>query len=111
MSKKQYQPGDVLDLSIANGLLSGAGYMVGSIFGVIQESNTSGAAAVRAVAIEGVHTVNKLTTDVVAVGDKLNWNDTTKELQAAAGDLDNVATAVEAAGNGVTEVKVKLTPV
>lgn len=111
MSKKQYQPGDVLDLSIADGLLSGAGYMVGSIFGVIQESNESGGAAVRAVAVEGVHEVDKLSTDDMVVGEKVNWNDTNKEVQEATSDLDGVGTVVEAAGVGVTTVKIKLTPV
>lgn len=109
--KNQVQKGDVLDLSVADGKNSGDGILVGNIFGVLAEDNSSGGAAIRAVAVEGVFTLPKLSSDDMAVGEKVNWNDSNDELQEATSDLDNVATVVEAAGNGVTTVKVKLTPV
>ena len=110
MAKNSVQTGDTLDLAApAGGVSSGDGFIVGSIFAVAQSD--AAAAAIVAGAVEGVHSIAKLTTDVVAVGDKLNWNDTNKELQKATSDLDGVATAVEAAGNGVLVVKAKLTQV
>lgn len=109
--KNFIQPGDTLDLSVADGKQSGDGILAGNIFGVLKASNDSGGAAVRAVLVEGVVELPKLSSDVMAVGGKVNWNDTNEELQNATSDLDNVATVVEAAGSGETTVKVKLTPV
>lgn len=107
--KNFLQPGNILDLvAPAGGVVSGAPLIIGQIFAIPQADAAVGETF--AGLIEGVVEVNKLSTDVVAAGDKLNWNDTNKELQLATSDLDSVATAVEAAGNGVTKVKVKLTP-
>jgi predicted RecA/RadA family phage recombinase len=108
--KNFIQPGDTLDLiAPTGGVVSGEGYLIGSIFAVAFA--TKAATETFAGKVEGVFEMDKLTTDVVAAGDKLNWNDTNKEWQKATSDLDNAATAVEAAGNGVTSLKVRLTPV
>ena len=104
------KPGDSLDLiAPSGGVVSGLAYIIGaSIFAVAVA--TKAATETFAGIVEGVVTLPKLTTDVVAAGDKLNWNDTNDELQKATSDLDGVATAVVAAGNGVTSLAVKLTP-
>lgn len=88
---------------------SGDAVLVGSLFGVAQADAASGADV--ALVQKGIFKLPKLTTDVMAVGNKVNWNDTNKELQLATSDLDNVATVLKAAGNGVTEVEVVLTSV
>lgn len=106
--KNFVQPGNSLDLAAPNDVSSGDGAIVGSIFGIASNDALSGETL--SFGVEGVYEIAKLSTDVVAAGDKLNWNDTNKELQLATSDLDNVATAVEAAGNGVAVVKAKLTP-
>ncbi len=108
--KNFVQKGDVLDLSIPDGRLSGQGVLVGSIYGIAAESNESGSAAIRAVAVEGVVEVAKLAADNMSVGDKVNWNDSNLEVQLATSDLDNVGTVVEAAAASSTVVKIKLTP-
>lgn len=104
------QPGNTLDLvAPSGGVVSGNAFIIGSIFAVANATKAAG--EVVAGDVEGVHELDKLVTNVVAVGAKLNFNNTNKELQLATSDLDGVATAIEAAGNGVTKVKVKLTPV
>ena len=104
------QQGDNLDLiAPTGGVLSGVGYLIGSIlaFAIATKDQTETFSG----GVEGVVDAPKLTTDVVAAGVKLNWNDTNKEFQLATSDLDAAGTAVEAAGNGVLTLKVKLTPV
>jgi predicted RecA/RadA family phage recombinase len=108
--KNYIQPGDAIDVAApVGGVVSGRGVMIGSLFGI--SSVTAAAAEMVSIDVEGVFSVAKLSTDVMAVGAKVNWNDTTKQLQNAAGDLAAVATVVEAAGNPSSVVKVKLTPV
>lgn len=110
--KNGVQPG--LNIEVTNGsgadVSSGDGLLVGaSLFGYALGDIANGADGV--ITTEGVVDAAVLSTDVIAAGAKLNWNDTTKELQLASGDLDGVATAVEASGNGDSTCKVKLTPV
>lgn len=109
--KNMVQPGNTLDLiAPSGGVVSGLAYIIGAaIFAVAVASKA--ATETFAGVVEGVVELPKLTTDVVAQGDKLHWNDTNDELQKATSDLDDVCTAVEAAGNGVLTVKVKLTPI
>lgn len=105
--KNYLQKGDNLDLiAPAGGVVSGLGYVLGSI--LVFAMATKAAGETFAGVNEGVIKAAKLTTDVMAVGAKVNYNNTTKEFQIATSDLDASAIVVEAAGNGDTEVKVKL---
>ena len=107
--KNFVQRGDTIDvIAPAGGMVSGQGVQVGSLFGYAVADKAAG--ELGAVEVEGVVDAKKLLTDVVAVGAKLNWDDTAKQLKVAAGDLAAVATVIEAAGNGDQTVKVKLTP-
>ncbi len=99
----------MIDVAAPADVTSGEGVLITSLFGVASKTVLSGETV--SIATEGVYSIAKLTTDVMAVGVKVNWNDTNTELQLATSDLDNVATVVEAAGNGILVVKVKLTPV
>jgi len=108
MTTKFQQPGDVLELTAPAALSSNDAFIIGNIFAVALEDAASGAQV--SGAVEGVYEIPKLSTDNMTVGLKVNWNDTNKEVQLAAGDLDDVATVVEAAGASTTVVKVKLTP-
>lgn len=89
---------------------SGQGKLVGAnLFGVAIATVLSGYKG--ELVVEGVVEIAKLSTDNMAVGAKVNWNDTNKEVQLATSDLDGVGTVVEAAAASTTVVKVKLTPV
>lgn len=103
-------PGNHVDfIGPSGGVLSGAGVLIGAaLFGVAIAAVAENAKG--SMVTEGVVVLPKLGTDVVAAGAKLNWNNSTKQLQLATSTADGVATAVEAAGNGVTSVKVRLTP-
>lgn len=105
------QPGNSLDLiAPAGGVVSGTPLLIGeSILAVPVASKA--ATEIFAGQVEGVFLLPKLTADVMAAGVKVNFNDTNNEFQNATTDLDDSATVVEAAGNGDTTVKVKLTPV
>ena len=70
--KNYVQEGDVLTVSAPANVLSGAVAIVGSIYGVAAFDALSGADV--EVQVEGVFTLTKVTTDVVAVGDKLYWD-------------------------------------
>jgi len=107
--KNFIQPGDVIEVTAPTALSSGDGFIVGSLFLVAQGDAGSGDQLNGGV--EGVYEVAKLSTDAMSVGDKVNWDDTAKELKLAAGDLDGVATVVSAAIASTTVVKVKLTQV
>ena len=105
--KNFIQPGDSLDLTApAGGVTSGQGYLIGDTLAVAVESKAAGEKF--AGKVEGVFEMDKLTTDVMAEGVKVNWNNTNQEFQNATTDKDDAAVVVEAVGNGDTKVKVKL---
>ena len=109
--KNFVQPGNILDIEIPAGTPAGQGYSQGAgLFGVVVVSNDEAAPAVRSVVVEGVVEIAKLAADAMGVGAKVNWNDTNKEVQLAAGDMDAVGTVIEGAGASTTTVKIKLTP-
>lgn len=108
--KNYIQEGDVLDVTPAADLASGAGFLIGTtttgILGVAVAAiaaNTVGAVRVR-----GVFELAKLSTDVVVVGSQLYWDDTNKRLTLTSTNNSFAGHAIEAAGNGVTTAKVLL---
>jgi len=107
--KNFLQPGISIDVAAPADVASGKGVRLLNLFGIA--STTVKAGEQVAIGTEGVYEVDKLVTDVMSVGQKLNWDNGNAELKLAGGDLDKVATVVEAAGNGATTVKAKLTPV
>lgn len=107
--KNFLQPGDSVDVDAPNDVTSGEGVVIGSLFGVATATKLSGERV--ALGVKGVYSLPKLSANVMAVGIKVNFNNANKELQIATSTLDNVATVLKAAGNGVTEVEVRLTPV
>jgi len=105
--KNFVKPGN--HITVDGPTVSGEGKLVGSLFGYATGDSASGTRNAEIV-VEGVIKAAKLATDVMAVGAKVNWDDTTKEVKLASGDLDGVGTVVKAAGNGDTEVEIRLTP-
>ncbi len=106
MATNFVQQGSVLTLTAPYALSSGDGFKVGSILAVAAADAASGA-TVEGIT-EGVFTLPKLSTGVVAVGDQLYWDDTNKEVTLT--DISNtlIGVATTAAGNGVTTVNVRL---
>jgi predicted RecA/RadA family phage recombinase len=115
MATNYVQPGKTKTITAGATLTSGQVVRVGNILGVALQAIANGATG--PVAIEGVFTVPKVSAAVIADGESLTW-----DASAAAFD-DNLATpatgdvtgppavAMEAAGAGVTSLKVKFTGV
>lgn len=85
---------------------SGEGVIIGAMLGVAINdiaANTEGEYSVM-----GVYEMPKLTANVMAVGDVVNWNDSNKEFQNATSDLDGVGVVWKASDGSTTTVQVKL---
>ena len=104
--KNFIQPGKMIDVAAPADVLSGAGVMIGGLFGVAANDALSG--EIVPIGTEGVYELPCLTTDNMAVGEVVNWNNSTKELQEATSTLDGVAIVVEDSAATVLVVKVKL---
>lgn len=120
MTTKYVQEGKVIDYANAgSAIVSGAVVVIGTIIGVALGPIASGATG--PVQIEGVFTLPKVSGAVIGVGQTLTWDVSANsnagafdddQATPATGDITGAsAFAVEAAGNGDTEVVVKLTGV
>ena len=103
------QSGDTIDVVAPADVVSGQGVRIGFLFGVAIATKLSGETV--AIKTKGVFEMDKLTANVMTVGQKVNWNNTNLEWQLATSDLDGAATVIEAADGSVSKVVVKLTSV
>ncbi|MEZ5398618.1 MAG: DUF2190 family protein [Bryobacteraceae bacterium] len=106
--KNYEQPGNTITLTAPATISSGDLVVVGSFVGVAA-TDAESAAEVEVDTI-GVFTLAKVTTDVVAQGDKLYWDSAASKLTKTPGTGSKplVGLATAAAGNGVTEVSCRL---
>lgn len=105
--KNYIQPGDVLTVPAPAAVLSGAGVLVGSLFGVACHDAASGADV--EIQTTGVFKLPKTTGAAWTVGQRLYWDDTAKSLTGTASTHKLVAVAVLAAASGDTVGTVCLT--
>ena len=110
--KNQFQDGRVIDHVLAADCNSGDVIVKGALVGVAVTGGKTGDTI--ALAIEGVFVLPKLSTAVITDGMAgLIWDISAKQVivaSAATGDITGFGVALGAAGNGTTEVLVKLTP-
>ena len=107
--KNYIQPGRTVTVAAPlGGVTSGQPVMIGSLFGVC--STTQAETVDVEIDTEGVFELAKVTTDVIAAGDKLYWSSGVSKLTnvAGTGSKPLVGLAVAAAGNGATVVRCKL---
>lgn len=104
--KNFIQDGDAMDYTAGATITSGSGVLVGKRLGVAQLDMVSGTKS--ALAMEGVFSLPKLSTDVVAQGDLLYWDDTNKRLTVTTTNNTLAGFAFAAAGNGVATVNIKI---
>jgi len=90
----------------AGGVTFGDGVVIGALFGVA--SKTAAAGETVTIATEGVFDLPKLASAIIAVGDKVSWDDTAKQINVPGAGRYPIGTAIEAAGNGITTVRVRL---
>jgi len=111
MAKNYIESGDKISAAAPSGAVSGQGELLGASLIGVALSTPAATGDVISFGIEGVYELPKPTADVMAVGAKVNWDNTAKEFQLATSDLDGCGTVYEAAGSGILVVKVKLTQV
>lgn len=113
MANNYVTDGDVIDYTAGSNITSGSVVKIGQILGVALVDIANGATG--SVAIEGVYTVPKVSGAVIAKGESLTWDVSAGAFDdnaatPATGDVTGAAAvAHEAAGNGVTSLKVKFT--
>jgi predicted RecA/RadA family phage recombinase len=105
--KNFIQPGEVITLTAPYAVVSGAGLLVGSIFGV-----ATGVAAISAsveAAVTGVFDLAKATGAAWTQGARIYWDDTAKNCTTTASTNKLIGVAVLAAASGDTVGRVRLT--
>jgi predicted RecA/RadA family phage recombinase len=90
----------------AGGALTGEGLLSGNIFGVVAYS--AGPGELLEMALAGVYTLPKATATVLTVGARVAWDNTAKNINVPGAGRYPVGVAIEAVGNGVSSVAVRL---
>lgn len=95
--KNYVQKGDSITVPAAHDVASGAGHLVGGLFGVATGDALSGknVTLVR----KGVFVLNKISAQAWTVGQKVYWNDTAKECTTVASGNTLIGCAVDAAAD------------
>lgn len=115
MARNFVQPGEVIDHTAGANITSGSVVKVGALLGVALTDIANGDTG--PVQITGVFTVPKVSGAVIAQGERLVWDVSAGAFDDSAatpatGDVSGeAAVAFEAAGNGVTSLKVRFTGV
>ena len=104
--KNLIEKGDRLVFTVGADTASGAGVLVGKRLGVASSAISNGAAGV--LAMEGVFNLPKLSTDVIAQGALLYWDDTNKRLTSTSTSNTLAGYAQDASGNGVATVNIMI---
>jgi predicted RecA/RadA family phage recombinase len=105
--KNYIQEGRMITVAApAGGVTSGDGVVIGALFGVASKTDAAGETVT--IASEGVFDLPKLSSAVIAAGDAVAWDDTAKQVNVPGTGRYPIGTAIEAAGNGVTTVRVRL---
>lgn len=106
MTSKFVMSGEVIDYVAGGAISSGQVLLIVNRVGVALNPIANGATG--AVAVKGVFTIAKLSTDVVAQGDLLYWDAGNSRLTTTAGTHKLAGYAFAAAGNGATTVEISL---
>lgn len=106
MANNFVSDGEIMDYTAAADLAVGVGVLIGARLGVtlVAIANTK----TGSVAMEGVWTLPKLSTDVMAQGALLYWDNTNKRLTTTSAGNTLAGYCMLAAGNGATTVRIKL---
>jgi len=106
MSTNYVQEGDDLTVTAPYTVASGAGCLVGNLFGFAKFAAASGASVV--ITTRHVWDGTKKTNDTFAVGDKVYWDDTNKYLTSTATSNKWVGIATKAALAADATVRLRL---
>jgi predicted RecA/RadA family phage recombinase len=107
MATNFVQPGKVVTVTApTGGALSGAGVLIGTLFGIAQYDAADGAEV--EILTEGVVDIGKTSALAISVGDRLFWDATNKVVNKTATAQVCVGVAVSAAANPSGTVRIKL---
>lgn len=106
MTTKFVQPGDVIDYTAGANITSGQVVLIGVRIGVALAAIANGSTG--PLQVTGVFTIAKLSTDVVAQGAALYWDNSNSRLTTTASGNTLAGYATAAAGNGATTVNIKI---
>lgn len=104
--KNYVQPGEQITVTATAAVASGAGVLVGALFGVACGDAAIGGKLT--LATTGVYELPKLATDAMTVGAPVYWDATPGEVTVTAAGNTPIGHAVAAAGNPSATVKVRL---
>jgi len=96
--KNYVQPGNTITLAAPYDVMSGAGLLVGAIFGVAGGDALSGEEV--EASLVGVFDLTKAASQAWSAGDKVYWDDTNKVATKTATGNTLIGTAVEAVAGG-----------
>ncbi len=100
------QPGNTLTLPAPADVLSGAGVLIGSIFGVANGDAETGEPV--DLDVVGVFELPKISALAIAIGDKLYWSAADSAVSKTASGNTLIGAAVTAAANPSPTVQVRL---
>lgn len=106
MAKNFLNPGKNLTVPAPTNVMSGAGVIVGSIFGVAAGGALSGEDL--DLFVEGVFELPKVSALAIAVGDRVYWDATAKLVNKTASGNTLIGVAVAAAANPSGTASVRL---
>jgi predicted RecA/RadA family phage recombinase len=106
--KNYVQDGNVIDVTVAAGIASGVGLLVGQMFGVTQKAGAIG--DVVPIVIEGVFDLKYTVAATIAVGDLIYWDDTAKNVTKTSTSNKKIGYAVAAAASAAATARVRLVP-
>lgn len=104
--KNYVQKGDCVTLAAPYNVASGAGFLVGALFAVATADALAGAEVVGCAV--GCFELTANTTDVIAQGAKVYWDDTNKRVTGTASGNTLIGCALVAKANGDTTCRVRL---
>lgn len=106
MAKNFVQDGDTIDLPAPYAVASGAGALVGSLFGVALTTLANGVTG--AFATCGVFDLAKVSTETWTVGAKIYWDNTAKLCTSVSTSNTLIGCAIKAASNPSSTGRVRL---
>lgn len=106
MAKNYIQPGDTVTVTAPAAVASGAGVLIGTLFGVAITDAASGAAV--PIKTTGVFDLAKTSAQAWTVGAAIYWDNTNKVCTTTATDNTLIGKAVEAAANPSGTGRVRL---
>lgn len=106
MTTKFVQPGEVIDYTAGANIASGQVVLMGARIGVALKAIANGETG--PVQVTGVFNIAKLSTDNMAQGALLYWDNTNSRLTTTASGNTLAGFAAAAAGSSTTSVNIKI---